>query len=507
MPRRLALLTATILLALAAPASASVYEGPWRIGSLLTRAPDPAGFAPSGEVQALQAPVDSSGEAVPRDGVLTQWRLRSLPTAGDTVLQVLRPDDDEDDDETTFTVMGESEPVHVTSTDITVVDAQLPVKHGDRIAARSVEAVGGASDLGAVAGRPGNPVFTEQPAKTLGQTWTLPASEVSVNEYELLIQADIEPDADQDGKGDITQNSADLVLTGSSPAAVGNLEPWSMTYTVRNDGPDAARNVFMKISGGVVPPTTVPAGMTCANNDAAYPYPSPGPGAFICTLVKLASGASVSVSPAFITPAIYPPLGGTFATQATVSALTSDPNTTNNSASLKTIVASPPPYVPNIPPQAPFAVKPCANIIRGTRDDDVLRGTTFGDRLVGGDGDDLLKGQGADDCLEGGTGDDVLDGGDGNDRLAGSAGRDRLSGGTGDDKLTGGKGNDRLTGGPGNDTVSPGSGRDVVDAGGGNDTINSVDGVKETIDCGAGSDSVRADRRDRLKHCEKVRRR
>jgi hypothetical protein len=166
-----------------------------------------------------------------------------------------------------------------------------------------------------------------------------------------------------------------------------------------------------------------------------------------------------------------------------------------------------PPYSPNIPPQQPFVIKPCTNIIRGTRDDDVLRGTAFGDRLVGGDGDDLLKGQGADDCLEGGTGDDVLDGGVGNDRLAGSAGRDRLSGGAGDDKLTGGKGNDRLTGGPGNDTISPGSGRDVVDAGGGNDTINSVDGVKETIDCGAGRDTVRADRRDRLKHCEKVTRR
>jgi hypothetical protein len=504
MPARLALLTTTVLLALATPAVASVYEGPWTIGSLLTLAPDAAGFVPSGEVQALQAPIDSPGEAVPKDGVLTQWRLRSLPTAGDTVLQVLRPDADEDDDETTFTVVAESQPVHVTSTDVTAVDAQLPVKAGDRIAARSVEAEGGASDLGAVAAHAGDTLLTAQPPKTLGQAWTPP--EVSTSEYELLIQADIEPDADQDGKGDITQNSADLMVTGSAPAAVGNLEPWSMTYTVRNAGPDAARNVVLKISGGAVPPTTAPAAMTC-EDQAAYPYPAPGPGTFTCRLAKLASDASVSVSPAFVTPAIYPPLGGTFATQATVTALTSDPDTTNNSAALKTVVAPPTPYTPYIPPPAPFDIKPCTNIIRGTRDDDVVRGTAFGDRLVGGDGDDLLKGQGAGDCLEGGTGNDVLDGGDGNDRLAGSAGRDRLSGGTGDDKLTAGKGNDRLTGGPGNDTISPGSGRDVVDAGGGTDTINSVDGVKETIDCGAGKDTVRADRRDRLKHCEKVTRR
>jgi hypothetical protein len=493
MPRRLALLTATILLGLAAPASAAPGDdGTVTIGSPLTRAPDPAGFAPSGEVQALQAPVQDSADAVPRDGVLTRWRLRSLPTAGDTVLQVLRPDDDQ----TVFTVVAESEPVHVASTAITAVDAQLPVKAGDRIAVRSVQAEGGASDLGAVADRVGDPIFTEQPPKTLGQTWTPP--EVSVNEYELLVQAVIEPDVDQDGKGDVSQDSADLVLTGSSPAAVGNLEPWSMSYTVRNAGPDAALNVVLEISGGVVRPGTASAGMACQNTD---------PNAFTCKLAKLASGASVSLSPAFATAAIYPPLGGTYTTTATVTAATHDPDLTNNSATLKTVVAPPSPYVPYIPPQQPFVIRPCTNIIRGTRDDDVVRGTVFGDRLVGGDGDDLLKGQGADDCLEGGTGNDVLDGGDGNDRLAGSAGRDRLSGGTGDDKLTAGKGNDRLTGGPGNDTLSPGSGRDVVDAGGGNDTINSVDGVKETIDCGAGRDTVRADKRDRLKHCEKVTRR
>ena len=498
MLRRLALLTATIFLALAPPALASPPPTV-TIGSPLSLAPDPAGFAPSGEVQALQAPNDNR-ESVPYDGVLTGWHLRSLPTAGDTVLQVLRPDTDEDDEETTFTVVAESAPVHVTSTAITAVAAQLPVKAGDRIAARSVEAEGGASNLGAIAAHADDTLLTAQPPKTLHQTWTPPTT--SDDEYQLLVQADIEPDVNHDGKGDYTQNSADLVLTGSAPAAVGNLEPWSMTYTVRNDGPDAAMAVGLKISGGgVTRPTVAPAGMDCVDH-----VDQPGT-AFTCLLGGLASGASVSVSPSFITPAIYPPLGGTFATQATVTAMTSDPDITNNSAALKTVVASPSPYLPNIPPQAPFVVNPCTNVIRGTRDDDVLRGTAFGDRLVGADGDDLLKGQGADDCLEGGTGDDVLDGGDGNDRLAGSAGRDRLSGGTGDDKLTAGKGNDRLSGGPGNDTLSPGSGRDVVDAGGGNDTINAVDGVKETIDCGAGKDTVRADKRDRLEHCEKVTRR
>ncbi len=474
-------------------------NGTATIGSPLTLAPDPHGFSASGNaVQALQLSAAGTAAVAPKAGVLTHWRLRAEPGKGDTVLQLLRPTGGAG---TSYTVAAESEPVHATSTEVIAVDAQLAVQAGDRLAVRSVLNAGN-RDLGAIAARAGDELVANGPPKTAGQTWTPDTS--SPAGYRLLVQADVEPDADHDGKGDVTQDSADLVLTGSSPATVGNLDPWNMSYTIRNAGPDGALDVALEIKGGGVapPPGTAPAGMTCKDSDPAI-----GGSAVTCKLAKLASGASVTVSPSFITPAIYPPLGGTFATQATVTATTHDPDPTNNAASLRTVVASPQPYVPNLPPQQPFVIKPCTNIIRGTRDDDVLRGTAFGDRLVGGDGDDLLKGQGADDCLEGGTGDDVLDGGDGNDRLAGSAGRDRLSGGTGDDKLTGGKGNDRLTGGPGNDTISPGSGRDVVDAGGGNDTINSVDGVKETIDCGAGRDTVRADKRDRLKHCEKVTRR
>ncbi len=468
-------------------------NGTATIGSPLTLAPDPHGFLASGNAeQALQLSAAGTVSAAPKAGVLTHWRLRAEPGKGDTVLQLLRPTSGAG---TSYTVVAESEPVRATSTEVITVDAQLAVKAGDRLAVRSVLNAAN-SDLGAIAASPADELVANGPPKTTGQTWT--PDTASPGAFRLLVQADIEPDVDQDGKGDVTQDSADLMLTGSSPAAVGNLDPWSMSYTVRNAGPDAALNVVLKLSGGVFVPGTTSAAMACENTDF---------NAFTCKIAKLASGASVSVSPAFAIATIYPPLGGTYSTTATVTAVTHDPDLTNNSATLKTVVAPPSPYVPYIPPQQPFVIKPCTNIIRGTRDDDVVRGTAFGDRLVGGDGDDLLKGQGADDCLEGGTGDDVLDGGDGNDRLAGSAGRDRLSGGTGDDKLTAGKGNDRLTGGPGNDTISPGSGRDVVDAGGGNDTINSVDGVKETIDCGAGRDTVRADKRDRLKHCEKVTRR
>jgi Tol biopolymer transport system component len=67
---------------------------------------------------------------------------------------------------------------------------------------------------------------------------------------------------------------------------------------------------------------------------------------------------------------------------------------------------------------------------------------------------------------------------------------------------------DTIYGLGGNDTINPRNGRDRVFAGAGNDTINAVDGVKDTIDCGAGrGDRVTADRVDTVKGCERVTRR
>jgi hypothetical protein len=97
------------------------------------------------------------------------------------------------------------------------------------------------------------------------------------------------------------------------------------------------------------------------------------------------------------------------------------------------------------------------------------------------------------DSLRGGPGSDRLSGAGGNDILRGLAGNDILSGGTGNDKLYGGSGNDKLTGGSGRDTFSAGTGRDRV---------SSADGVKETVNCGPGVDSVTADSIDRLIGCE-----
>jgi RTX calcium-binding nonapeptide repeat (4 copies) len=76
--------------------------------------------------------------------------------------------------------------------------------------------------------------------------------------------------------------------------------------------------------------------------------------------------------------------------------------------------------------------------------------------------------------------------------------------GDGADTVTGGPGWDVVDSGRGNDTVVPGGGADVVRAGDGDDVIQVRDGVADVVDCGAGTDSVVADRQDALAGCENV---
>ena len=153
--------------------------------------------------------------------------------------------------------------------------------------------------------------------------------------------------------------------------------------------------------------------------------------------------------------------------------------------------------------------------IRGTEGDDLLNGTTKDDSIFGLGGNDILNGLQGNDSLDGGSGNDKLTGSEGNDRLAGGAGNDQLNGASGKDAANGGAGRDKLSGGAGNDTLAGGSGNDTLDGGqgtnklsggGGNDALNSANGKRETVNCGAGRDSARADRSDRLRGCERVRR-
>jgi hypothetical protein len=92
---------------------------------------------------------------------------------------------------------------------------------------------------------------------------------------------------------------------------------------------------------------------------------------------------------------------------------------------------------------------------------------------------------------------DVLSGGPGPESIRGRGGDDRLRGAAGDDCVNGNSGDDRLDGGAGGDVLRGGKGRDA---------IRSLDGNRDRLSCGRGSDRARVDRIDRVGGCEKVRR-
>jgi hypothetical protein len=153
---------------------------------------------------------------------------------------------------------------------------------------------------------------------------------------------------------------------------------------------------------------------------------------------------------------------------------------------------------------------------------DSLSGTDGPDRICGLAGDDTITALAGADTLFGdacddrakalvaaGTtdGNDTLDGGEGNDTLYGAGGRDKLTGGAGNDRLFGGDGNDRLTGGAGNDRLTGGKGTNAYSAGAGKDTVSARNRKRETVDCGSGKDSATVDKRDKVRGCEKVKRR
>jgi Ca2+-binding RTX toxin-like protein len=141
--------------------------------------------------------------------------------------------------------------------------------------------------------------------------------------------------------------------------------------------------------------------------------------------------------------------------------------------------------------------------------------TAGNDQLRGTSGNDVICGLGGSDSIDGLAGNDTLFGdrcglkatssrraatagaGDGNDRLNGGPGNDTLYGSGGKDTLVGGAGNDTLVGGKGGDSLKGGAGAD---------TLNAKDRVRDRIDCGKGRDTVKADKRDRLRSCERVRR-
>jgi Ca2+-binding RTX toxin-like protein len=128
----------------------------------------------------------------------------------------------------------------------------------------------------------------------------------------------------------------------------------------------------------------------------------------------------------------------------------------------------------------------CQNVVQGRKGTDVLTGSAAGDLIIGRQDIDFLFGLAGDDCIRGERGDDIVDAGDGDDVVDGGSGDDRIRGGDGDDRLYGRRGVNRYNGGPGDDRIYSRNGR------------------SEIVECEAGNDTVKADRSDRLRRCERV---
>ncbi|HYC81494.1 MAG TPA: hypothetical protein VEB65_06890 [Solirubrobacterales bacterium] len=96
----------------------------------------------------------------------------------------------------------------------------------------------------------------------------------------------------------------------------------------------------------------------------------------------------------------------------------------------------------------------------------------------------------------------ALRGNGGADVLTGTNSDDSIDGGSGDDALTGGYGNDTIVGGPGSDRIDGDRSARCnemhcdLDAGSAADSIDARDGATDTVACGPGPDSVKADAAD-----------
>jgi RTX calcium-binding nonapeptide repeat (4 copies) len=137
------------------------------------------------------------------------------------------------------------------------------------------------------------------------------------------------------------------------------------------------------------------------------------------------------------------------------------------------------------------------------------------DALTAGPGCSDTRSFGSISCQTAGVARIELDAGDLDDqamveaflpaRLNGGDGDDTLHGGPADDELLGGPGDDHATGHEGADRVLGDTGSDTADGGPGDDSLEVRDRLADTVWCGRGRDSSRAEVLDSLDYgCESV---
>jgi hypothetical protein len=147
----------------------------------------------------LQAP---GGIASPLDGVVVRWRIRvgGSPTAP-TTFRIARPAGGPGQ----YTGAGTSPVVIPALNQTSVYDAQMPISAGDRIGIESADPVQAYHNLAPMQ----TGVFGHWgvgPAAPLADGGAPRSPNGQNSPYELLVQAEVEPDCDGDGFGDETQD-------------------------------------------------------------------------------------------------------------------------------------------------------------------------------------------------------------------------------------------------------------------------------------------------------------
>ncbi len=181
------------------------------------------------------------------------------------------------------------------------------------------------------------------------------------------------------------------------------------------------------------------------------------------------------------------------------------------------------------PPGVTKNIHSDVEIVDGDGGSDNLFGNAAANTLRGGSGNDLLDGGSGADVLEGGTGADDLTGGPDLDRVVysdtaaqtislddvrndGATGEldnvhadiEDVTAGAGNDVVTGSGAANRLSGGSGDDRLEGRGGVDSFVGGTGADALFARDGLAESVDCGAQTDTGEADTIDTLLACEGV---
>lgn len=179
---------------LSVPAGASAIDCTGTGGCTLTNAT----LAPSSTA--------AGGLSAPSDGVVVRWRIRIGSSSSAITPRILRPTGG-----ATFTGAGTGSAVTPAANQISTFETRLPIKAGDLF---GIDQAGSSFNRVAVAGssyaRWASPLLADAgPAR----------SPTSTGALELLINADIEADADGDGYGDETQDAcpSDASTQGACP--------------------------------------------------------------------------------------------------------------------------------------------------------------------------------------------------------------------------------------------------------------------------------------------------